>query len=68
MPLLHYICKIIPFYSYCSKQLQTLDEGSVIKHTYNVEAEVAAAADMTCCILGTTVVQSIVIWTGILDS
>lgn len=75
MPLLHYICKINTFYSflpsknpYFSKELQKLDEGSVRKHTYNVEAEVAAAADMTCCILGTTVVQSIVIWTGILDS
>lgn len=39
----------------------------MIKPTYNVECEVAVAADVTCCILGAAVVQAVVLRTGILD-
>lgn len=36
-------------------------------HTYNVESKVAVAADVSCCILCTAVVQAVVVRTGTLD-
>lgn len=37
------------------------------KHTNYVKSEVAVAANMPGCILGTAVVQAIVVWTGALE-
>lgn len=50
----------------------TVDEYTVTHtcthtHTYNVESEVAVAADMTGCVLGTAVVQAVIIRTGTLE-
>lgn len=38
-----------------------------IGHTYDVECEVTAAADVAGCVLGATVEQTVVIWSGALD-
>lgn len=36
-------------------------------HTYNVESEVAVAADVSGCVLGAAVVQAVVVQTGTLQ-
>lgn len=41
--------------------------NTALKRTYDVEGEVAVAADVSGCVLGTAVVQAIVVWSGALE-